>query len=637
MADETQESITPNFFIKQIKHYEDSFSSWEQNAEKIERRYKNQGDRQGEGQYNTTRFNVFNSNVNIILSAMVSSEPQPSSQRKFKDNNFIGKTAAIVMERVLSNIMERENHFELTSQVGLDSLLGGRGGLWVYFNAQVDEAGNIVPFTEECVTDYVHYKDFGHSVLKTWKEVQGRGFIFRKVTFSKEQMRSKFGEELFAKLKKPSEDEDQSYSAATDDEEKPYKEGYDVYEVWDAVTKTRYHLTKSLTDEFLKVSENPYQLEGFFPAPKPVYSQLLNNSLIPIPDLWQYVSLLKQIDSLQERIDDLQKDLRLFGIYADGFEGLANLLTDAHNKKMIPVKVSSLTGEQKVENLVSFFPVEKVAQVLVGLYDSRDRIKQSADEIAGITDLQRGLLTDTNETLGQSRIRAQNSGRRIDRRILFLEYHIREIFRIKAQIVARLFSPITIRMLSGFDNLREIQAIQDKAKKNEIFEQVIQLFRSDFQNFIIDIETDSLRQRDETQKKQEVNEFISSLGGFLSQAVPLIQASPAAADIILETMMMGVRSHNVSRSIEQKFEEAVDRIKQEVAQQPTQTEELQQQVQQAGQQMGSQLQELTSAVQQGQGAIQQLAQLSQQNQQEIGLLKNGLSGLAQVAQQAGAV
>ena len=192
-------------------------------------------------------------------------------------------------------------------------------------------------------------------------------------------------------------------------------------------------------------------------------------------------------------------------------------------------------------------------------------------------------------------------------------------------------------MLSGFDNLREIQAIQDKAKKNEIFEQVIQLFRSDFQNFIIDIETDSLRQRDETQKKQEVNEFISSLGGFLSQAVPLIQASPAAADIILETMMMGVRSHNVSRSIEQKFEEAVDRIKQEVAQQPTQTEELQQQVQQAGQQMGSQLQELTSAVQQGQGAIQQLAQLSQQNQQEIGLLKNGLSGLAQVAQQAGAV
>jgi hypothetical protein len=75
-----------------------------------------------------------------------------------------------------------------------------------------------------------------------------------------------------------------------------------IYECWDKETGKVTWLLKSM-GEILDEQHDPLELEGFFPCPKPLYSNITTENLEPIPDFTMYQDQAKELDTLADRID----------------------------------------------------------------------------------------------------------------------------------------------------------------------------------------------------------------------------------------------------------------------------------------------------------------------------------------------
>ena len=80
-----------------------------------------------------------------------------------------------------------------------------------------------------------------------------------------------------------------------------------VHETWDKNARKVYWWAESYNEELLDEKDDPLGLEGFWPTPKPLFSTLTNDSLIPIPDYTEYEDQARELDDLTTRIDALVK------------------------------------------------------------------------------------------------------------------------------------------------------------------------------------------------------------------------------------------------------------------------------------------------------------------------------------------
>jgi hypothetical protein len=112
---------------------------------------------------------------------------------------------------------------------------------------------------------------------------------------------------------------------------------------------------------------------------------------------------------------------------------------------------------------------------LIDLYKQRDMLVQAIYEVTGIADIMRGS-SDPNETLGAQQLKAQFGSSRMKRRQRAIQKWIRDIYKIKAEIIAEHFEPQVLQDMTG----------------DEITPEIMQLLRSDkLRSYRIDIETDS--------------------------------------------------------------------------------------------------------------------------------------------------
>ena len=88
-------------------------------------------------------FNILYSNTETLLPALYSSVPRPVVQRRFKDDDMLGKASAKAGERVLeflldTNIEGYETYDDCLRAATLDGLLAGRGLTSVKYDAELD-------------------------------------------------------------------------------------------------------------------------------------------------------------------------------------------------------------------------------------------------------------------------------------------------------------------------------------------------------------------------------------------------------------------------------------------------------------------------------------------------------------------
>ena len=621
-------------YLRAVSTYENEFAKWQARVKKLVKRYRD--DTRGSGGNETAKFNILWSNVQTLIPAVYAKLPKADVQRRFGDNDPVGRVASRLIERAIDFEIEHYPDFRSTMKYDVeDRFLGGRGTSWVRYEPHVApigveddglsitsdiEAGEGAPPPLEQVeyerapVDYVHWKDFGHSQGRTWEEVT---CVWRWVYMTREAIVERFGEEMARTI--PTDQGPETLNAYRDS-----KRQYNlakICELWDKETLKVYWFCKGMP-HFIDVREDPLGVEGFFPCPKPLYATTTSDNLVPVPDFVLYQDQAMELDILSDRIDGLVKALRVRGVYDASQPALQRLMTEGDNNALIPVDKWAAFGEKGgLKGSIDLLPLDTIAQALLQCYQARADIKGQIYEITGIADIIRGQSA-ASETATAQQIKGQYAGLRLRSMQEDVALYATEVIRLKAQVMCLHYQPQTILAYAAAEQMSDA----DKA----LIPQALQLIRDKpLRNFRIDIAADSLVQIDEAQEKQDRMQFLQAFGGFLQQALPVGQASPELIPVMMDLLKYGVQAFKAARPLEGSIDAAVEQLKM-AAQQPRENPEAQraQMVAQAEQAKAQMMMQVEQA------KLQQASQveaMKAQNDQQLESLKQQFE--AQLAQQ----
>ena len=649
-----------------ISQYDNEFKKWEARAAKIVKRYRD--DNRNSNTNETAKFNILWSNVQTLIPAVYAKLPKAVAQRRFGDNDPVGRVAGSLIERALDFEIEHYPDFRSTMKHAVeDRFLGGRGTAWVRYEPHVRQmdmpedglqitedveneaaegqtpegapnpegqdytAGETEPQEEieyECApTDYVYWRDFGHSVARTWEEVT---CVWRWVYMTKEALTERFG----AKMAKSIPLDSGAETLATYGQSNKERTRAKICELWDKESGKVYWLSKNCPN-LIDERDDPLELDQFFPCARPLYSTTTSDSLIPVPDFVIYQDQANELDILSDRIDGLVKALRIRGVYDASQPALQRLLTEGDNNSLIPVdKWMAFSEKGGLKGSIDILPIDMLASALLNCYRAREDIKGQIYEITGISDIIRGQ-TLASETATAQQIKGQYAGLRLRSMQEEVALFASELIRLKAQVICTKFQPQTILLYAA--------AGQMTPEDQQMIPQAIQLMQDNpLRNFRIEVDADSLVQIDEQQTKKDRVEFLTAFGGFMRESLPVGQQSPELVPMLVELIKFGIGGFKQAKPIEGVLDVALEQMKQKQAgpqEQKPDPEMMKMQAQQQSDQMRVQADtqsaqakmqadmQMTQAKAQADMQVEQMkmqhaAQLEQQKLQFEGQLKN---------------
>ena len=299
---------------------ENSYTTWIERGKDVVSRYRDQRPLSDKGR---SKYNILWSNIQVLKPALYGTKPAAQVSRRFQDKNPVARTASLILQRCLQYEIDQYSHFDSALSNAVDDrLLPGRGVAWVRFEMedrdvtpeqddaysdiaedemslmatmqdgafgdnsdmqesnfgdfsyQISEDTQTKNTNYECApTDYVYWKDFLHSPSRTWEEVW---WVARRVYMTKSEIDERFG---------PNSSNNLPFSTITDDEEDGYEKKSvedkkcEVWEVWCANNKMVYWMVRGYP-MFLDKKEDPLELDGFFPCPKPLFATTATDSLV---------------------------------------------------------------------------------------------------------------------------------------------------------------------------------------------------------------------------------------------------------------------------------------------------------------------------------------------------------------------
>ena len=606
------------YYLGHISAYEREFKTWEGRVRKIIKRYRSDEYDKADG----ARFNVLWSNVQTLKAATYARTPEPDVSRRFRDNDPVGRVAGLIIERALDFEVKNYPDFSHAMRsIVYDRFLGGRGTAWVRYHpiTRTETQYPSLEVTDEeqepqevevldweaTPTDYVHWSDFGHSVARTWEEVS---VVWRKVYMSRKAMVDRFGD---AGKRVPLDSvPNDKVSMKADDSEGVGKRGL-IYEIWDKDEGKALWLSKSL-DEILEEREDPLQLEGFFPCPRPIFSTLTTETLVPVPDYIMYQDQARELDKLADRIDGLIEALKVRGVYDASQPDLARLFKEGDNGDLIPVNNWQAFAEKKgLAGSIDLVEILPIAQALNEAYKAFDMVKGEIYEITGISDILRGQ-TAPSETATAQQIKNSYASLRLKTYQDEVERFACDVFRIKADIICKHFDPQTLLQMAAADQFSQVD--------QQLIPAAIQLLKQNpMREFRIEVETDSMAFQDEQQDKQDRMQFLQATSQFMQQISQAGQENPQLLQVGVELLKFGVAGFRIGKNIEGIIDQAAESIGQQ-AQNPKPNPEMAK-VQAQAQANQAKLQSDTQLAQQKLQADIQLAQAKAQADQQTALQK----------------
>lgn len=581
-------------YLNIIAQYDNEFKKWEGRTQKIVKRYRD--DNRSQNTNETAKFNILWSNVQTLIPAVYARLPKASVSRRYGDNDPVGRVASQLIERALDFEIEHYSDFRSAMRNAVeDRFLGGRGVAWVRYEPHVvaqdmpedgyqvtedvdKETGtgagnegatldgsagmNAEPQEEieyECApTDYVHWKDFGHSVARTWEEVTQ---VWRWVYMTRDALVERFGEEVGSKIPLDAGPESNKQYGQNNRDFTRAK----ICELWDLETEKVYWFSKT-SGRIIDERDDPLGLENFFPCAKPLYATMTSDTLVPVADFVLYQDQAQELDILTDRIDGLVKALRIRGVYDASQPALQRLLTEGDNNTLIPVdKWMGFSEKGGLKGSIDILPIDQISNALIQCYRARDEIKGQIYEITGISDIVRGQ-TAASETATAQQIKGQYAGLRLRSMQEDVALFATALIQLKAQIICSKFQPQTIIQYAAAEQMSDA----DK----QLVPQALMLIKDKvLRTFRIEVASDSLVQIDENQHKRDRVEFLQAMGGFLSQALPMGQQSPELVPMLVDMVKFGVSAYKEAAPIEGSIDQAMEQLKQsklQASQQPPQ-------------------------------------------------------------------
>lgn len=568
-----------NEWLSHIASYEKVYKPWETRVERITKRYRDEDrDASRDG---SAKFNVLWANVQTLIPATFSKVPQPDVSRRFKDNDPVGRVAALMLERALDFEVQHYDNFRCTMRACVfDRFLGGRGTSWARYEPHIralpgepmdgsqvteDEDEPNEELDYECApVDYVYWKDFGHTLARTWDEVRG---VWRKVYMTRKALEERFGKAKAKTIPLDAQPEEYQRKETSGEGENLYRAL--IYEIWDKETSKAYWLSKS-RKEMVDEQEDPLDLEEFFPCPKPLYASLTNDSLIPIPDFSLYQDQARQLDTLADRLDGLIQALQVKGVYDASVPEIARIFTEGLNGTLIPIKNWQAFAEKNgLEGAIDVVDLKNIYEALSACYEAIQQCLKIIYDITGLADIVRGQ-SEAQETATAQQIKGQYASLRLNNMKEDVALFATNLFQLKAQIMCGKFSPETLTKISGIEQLTsEDQQLVPQAVALLLGERATNPDAEEAPNplriFRIDVNADTMVQIDENTEKDKRVEFLKAVGGFLDGATKMAQQAGPAAPILVPMVMsllkFGVTGFKVGRQVEGVIDNAADQLK----------------------------------------------------------------------------
>ena len=528
---------------------------WRERGDRVVERYRDE--RGGNAVIGpvASRFNILWANTETLKGALFARMAKPDVQRRFPDPNPAARQVAILLERTLSYDLDTYDASRPLSSALEDYLLPGRGVVWVVYEPiiikekiKVEVKDDDIDIVEEeevehvgdqrCRFEYVHWQDYRESPSRrpedaTWRarrhlftrdELVGRGFAhayevpltWMPDTDSNEQL-------------------DEIYNRA------------EVWEIWDKVQRKRLFVSSGFKD-LLAEDDDPYQLEDFFPTPVPLIAVRTNNTSIPVPEFTLYQDQADELDRVTSRITHLIEGLKRRGVYDSSVPELANLATAGDNDFVPSENFSSLAQKGGLSVVFQTEDISQISAVLQGLYTQRAQVLQIIYEVTGISDIIRGGGTKASESATAQQLKAQYGSMRLRLRQDAIQKYIRDLFRIKAELIAENYEPEILERITGM----------------EVTDEMLQIMRNDkTRHYQIDVETDSTVFADEEEMKRTRVEFANVMGGYLVQAIEATRNAPELTPIAFEILKFVSGAWKIGRN----FEDVIDQTESQVMQQ----------------------------------------------------------------------
>lgn len=608
------------FWLAELSASEKRERTWRKRGKAVVDRYRDERER--EVDVGARRTNILWSNTEILKAVIFQNVGNPDVRRRFprkgKDEKA-ARRAALVIERALSYCTD---DYDVKSQIECaveDHLLPGRGQAWIVYDADVveeaepekdadkdeDEDGPLpIDIADQTVRmEHVYWEDYRTSAGRKEKDIWWKA---RRHQYTRTELRAYFPEHadfigLDAEIPECPKD----------------AEGHDafkranVWEIWDKSKKERVYVAEDYS-LILKKDEDPYKLKQFFPCPSALYGVKTTSSLTPIPEYTLYQDQCEELDRITTRLNRLIEALKRRGVYDASIEGadsqLSGLAT-ADDNEFLPYKGFSNLAEKG--GLKGVFASEDLAPIMTavqGLYEQRANLIQTIYEVTGISDVIRGS-SNPNETATAQRIKGQFGSLRVTTRQARVQEFVRDIYRLKAEIIAEHYTRENLIEMTGIDmplqaeidaakqQLQAFQAQQQQYQqaqqqaqqggpqaqsmalppppqippevleelqntaKQVAWEDIESILRSDQRRgYKVDIETDDTAQFDEQAEKESRVEFLNTMQPVMQNALLMTQQAPELLPLAKETVLFTVRAFKAGRSLEEAFEDAFDQM-----------------------------------------------------------------------------
>jgi hypothetical protein len=554
----------------EIQASQQELLKFHQDANRITQRFLDKRDAYAKDE---SKVNLFWSTTQVLLSMLYARPPKADVARSFQDyDDDVARVAGTMLQRMLNRAFDDStSNWDSAVRQGIeDWLVVGEGQIWLRYEVEtepyevpavMDEFGQELSpaeqaerITEEdAPADYIYWEDFFYSPCRTWTEVR---WVARRVFMTKDQMVARFGEAIASQVplgnySKKDQVNDQS------PQNDPWTKA-EVFEIWCKEKRKVYWYAKG-ADVILDVKDDPLQLDGFFPCPKPLAANVTSSNFMPRADYIFAQDQFNELDEINTRITWLTRAAKVVGVYDKAAEGIQRVFNQGSENQLIPVDNWAMFAERGgIKGQVDWIPIDQVVNAIDHLRQYRQDKVQQIYEVLGISDIMRGS-SKASETAAAQQIKAQFGSTRIQLKQFYIADWITQALRIKAEIICKHFQPETIIRKSNIERTPDAQ----------IAMQGIQLLKDEeMAEYRINIEADSMAALDWAAERDAAVQFMQGLGAFISQVAPMAQSVPGAAPVLMSLLQWSVSKFRVSTEIESVLDQAISALKQQGPPQP---------------------------------------------------------------------
>jgi len=514
-----------------------------------------------------SKLNLFYTNVSTLQSMLYGSTPQIDVQREHHDpDDDIARVAGVMFQRILqADVHASGEDFPTALKAALqDRLLPGLGVCRVRYSFDTTKEVVMDPETlqpmevpkvtnEDAPIDYVHWQDFRWGWCRTWAEMPWMAF---RSFLTKDEAAARFGakkaKSLEYKNQLPSgtENKDETY----DTDQKNNVRKAEIWEIWAKKDKKVFWWSQG-AEIVLDAIDDPLQLDGFWPTPRPLTANITTSLYQPKGDYILAQDLYTEIDELQSRVSTITRAVKVVGVYdKSASDSVGRMLKEGVENDLIPVDNWAMFGEKGgLQGTIDWFPVQEVVATLQTLRQILGETIELLYQVTGMSDILRGANTDQYTSDGTQQLKAKFGSIRVQALQDEFARFAGDLEALRAEVISKHFQPGSIAHQASAQFLP--QADQDKIQP------ALELMKSPDVKWRINIRPESIAMVDYAQLKSERTEFLTAMATYIQSAQAAVQAVPGSLPILLEILKWGMAGFKGSDYLEGTMDQAIEMAK----------------------------------------------------------------------------